>query len=298
MLWVIFALITPIMWAANDILDKFILTKKLRSAYTFNVLTMIFDVIPLLLISTIFPISFSYPWSIAGLFAGLLIVPELYFYNKAMMTEEASRVGALQNIDPIFVAIMGFFLLHEPLGVPKYFGIALLVAGAILISYERSGKKFIISPALALLVAYSIILAVDSVISDYTLNFFDFWSFYAWGLVGSFAGGLMMLARGGKRRMVESDIRKCGVKPVLYVFLTCAVFYIGEISLLAGFAAGSVSLVTALASTQPFFTLLFACLISVFRPSILKEMIDRRTLSLKIAAIILIFIGTLLVVFV
>ncbi|MBI4174919.1 MAG: DMT family transporter, partial [Candidatus Aenigmarchaeota archaeon] len=185
MLWVIFALITPIMWALNDILDKFILTKRLRSAYTFNVLTMVFDAIPLVLIAAIFPITFIYPWSLVGFAAGILIVPELYFYNKAMVQEEASRVGALTNIDPIFVAIMGFFLLNEPLGAAKYAGIGLLVVGAVLISYERAkgkgAKRFIISPALALMIAYSVIFAFDSVISDHTLNFYDFWSFYAFG---------------------------------------------------------------------------------------------------------------------
>lgn len=50
MFWLFFALLAPIMYAINNIFDKFILTKVLKNAYSYNILTMMYDLIPLALL--------------------------------------------------------------------------------------------------------------------------------------------------------------------------------------------------------------------------------------------------------
>jgi len=56
-----------------------------------------------------------------------------------------------------------------------------------------------------------------------------------------------------------------------------------------------VTLVNALSSVQPFFVLLFTVLLSIFFPHIIKEEINKSIMFLKVLAIILMFIGVILV---
>jgi len=294
--WVLVALIAPVMWGINNILDKFILTKKLRDPNTFNILTMICDLIPLVLIFSFFQIS---PMSVAAVLSfigGLLIVPTMLLYNKAMMFEEASRVGSLANIYPIFVSIIAFFVLGESLGFLKYVGIFSTTAGAILISYKKSkNNKKIISFALFLLLIYSFLWGTVSIISKYVLGFIDYWSLYFWSLAGSFVGGVLMLTVPKIGKKFVSDVRKTGRKTLFYIFLTSSVFYIGDLAVVVATSMTSVSLVSAVTATHPLFALLFASLVSFFSPRILKEELGRVTVGLKIVAVCLIFIGIILV---
>jgi drug/metabolite transporter (DMT)-like permease len=243
------------------------------------------------------PIKSTYPWVIVSIFAGSLVAPAIVFYNKAMRLEEASRVGSIINIGLVFVAVLAFAFLGESLTPAKCVGIFSLIAGATIISYKRLNvsKKLVLSSAIALLIAYAFIWAAASVLTKYILNFIDFWSFYAWGLTGTFLGSILMLAHPRIRRDFFSDMKKAKDKTLLYVLLTSAAFYIGDFSFTFALWLGAVSLVSALSSIQPFFVLLFASMISMLKPRVLKEQLDKFSILSKIVAISLIFLGMYLV---
>jgi hypothetical protein len=58
---------------------------------------------------------------------------------------------------------------------------------------------------------------------------------------------------------------------------------------------GPVTLVNSLGALQPLFVLAIAVVFSNFFPHILKEEVDRHTIALKLVAIALMIIGTVLV---
>jgi hypothetical protein len=58
---------------------------------------------------------------------------------------------------------------------------------------------------------------------------------------------------------------------------------------------GYITLVNALSSIQPFSILLFAVILSIFFPFILKEEIGKSIVAQKLIAIILMFIGAILI---
>lgn len=60
-------------------------------------------------------------------------------------------------------------------------------------------------------------------------------------------------------------------------------------------SASSVSLVIALQATQPFFLLLYAIILSLWFPKILKEEVNKGVLTNKLIAIALLAIGVFLV---
>ena len=83
----------------------------------------------------------------------------------------------------------------------------------------------------------------------------------------------------------------------VFVILGCIESMDFAASFIFMFAAlgGYITLVNALASSQPFFVLLYAAILSVWFPRILSEEIGRRAFVHKFAAIALMFAGVLLV---
>jgi drug/metabolite transporter (DMT)-like permease len=282
----------------NEVLDKFILAKRLPDAYSFNVLTMVYDLIPLALILAFVPVVVAWPWILIAFFTGLLIVPILLLYNFAMIREEASRVGALTNIYPAFVAVLAFAFLREDVSSSKYVGLLILVVGAVLISHRwsKASNRLVMSPALALILAYGFLWAINLTLSKFALGFIDYWSFYAWSLVGSFIGGVSMLASRRVRNGFKSVTKTGRNRTLLYVLLTSSVFYVGDLSaVVAMWSGAAVSLVSALTATEPLFILTFASLISAFKPYAFKEPLDKTTLVTKAIAVTLIALGVYLV---
>lgn len=148
------------------------------------------------------------------------------------------------------------------------------------------------SRVLILLLGYSFFMAIVSIIAKFTLSGFDFFSYYAWSLIGSFLGGILMLFRGKTRRNFFADMESTDRKIFIYSFMTCSIFYIGELSIVIAISLASVSIVSALTALHPLFTLAFVSTLSFFGVKSIKEELKGINLHLKILAIGLIFIGT------
>ena len=59
---------------------------------------------------------------------------------------------------------------------------------------------------------------------------------------------------------------------------------------------GPITLASTIGLISPLFTLAFAILITKYLPKVLREEIDRKTVALKLVAIVLIFFGTYLII--
>lgn len=79
MIWLFFAILAPILYAINNIFDKFILTKVLKNPFSYNILTMLYDLIPLAVLLLFVPISSAFPWNFFGLLGGFSSFPLFYF---------------------------------------------------------------------------------------------------------------------------------------------------------------------------------------------------------------------------
>jgi uncharacterized membrane protein len=71
---------------------------------------------------------------------------------------------------------------------------------------------------------------------------------------------------------------------------------LGLVFFLAALTTGPVSLVEFVTATQPMFVLLYAIILSVFIPKILKEELERKTILQKLIAIALMVAGMGLIV--
>jgi len=295
--WFVFALVAPIVFAGVDIIDKYILTNHVKNPFSYKLLIVLMDIpIPFLLLALI-PISFSFPWSVLSLLVGFIFSLSSILYLKAMGVEEASRVIALYFVSPIFVLPLAFIFLGETLGLSQYLGAGLLVLSAVLVSYRRTKRKTssMISPALGFMLILALMGAGGDVLVKHILDSFDYWQFLFWSLIGGLLGGFLIFCFPKVRQNFLGNFRTISKGVLFWIGISTFLGYIGLISYYVAVSLESISLVAAVPSIEPFFVLMLTVLLSSLAHGTLKEEVDKRAITLKISAFVLIVVGAWLI---
>jgi transporter family protein len=291
--WAFFALLSGLLSAGVNILDKYVLDKFARNPIVPILLLAVMN-LPvcgiILALRGIPPLSFQNILLILA--AGVAIFYMAYFYFKAAALEEISRIVPLLFLSPLFTAILAFFLLDESFTYLKYLGIAAVILGALLVS-SRFPLKLRINRPLGLMLLSAFSISTHYVLAKYLLSHADYWSVFALTrLVMSLVAVPLFFRHFSDLR---STLKSHGWH-VLGVMALDQYIALGAILLLFVAASGGpISLVMALAAIQPFFVLLFTILLSLFWPHLMQEEIGRSTVLQKLAAIALMFIGVLLI---
>ena len=297
--WFIFALLTPVAFAITNIMDKYILTKKLKDPFSYNLITIMLNFIPISILPFFLPLNLDLSAYLAilhgAIFAGLFVI-----YNKAMIKEEASRIVSLVYTFPVFVIILSIIFLQEFLFVQnyylKYLGVMFLFISAILVSYKKTKKKFHLSSVVAMILFYSFGTASMKVLSKYVLFGTNYWSFFFWSLVGNLLGALVLIIIPKIRKNLMRDVSNIDKKTWLLLFSTVSFMWLGSILFFVAASMGFISFVSALMSVQPLIVFLIMLFLTIRRPKILKEEISKLSLTFKALAVILIIVGSYLII--
>jgi uncharacterized membrane protein len=138
----IFAILSPFIGGLANVIDKYIVSKKVKSATGFTVVaglvTFIIGVIFALFLNwegvVIKDILFS---AIAGSIVGL----HYFFYYWTLQKEDVSSRAGLVYFYPILVAILSFLFLGEVLSLISYIGMAFIILGVVFISLRLKQIK-------------------------------------------------------------------------------------------------------------------------------------------------------------
>lgn len=228
--------------------------------------------------------------------SGVLYMAAIYFYMRALQTEEASTVAPFFQGTAVFGLILGYFFLGETLAFLQIFGVILIVAGSALISL-RFGKG--VPRVKTRLVVLMLICAFTMSLSSLIFKFFavqdDFWKTVFWSYAGDavFGAGLMCIA--ANRRQFAKMFRD-NTGAVLGINASNELINLGG-SIAASYAYlfAPLGIVQAIGGTTPFFVLFFGVLISIFWPKIGREAIGWGNIAQKIIAIALVVAGVLLI---
>ena len=282
--------------AVTGVIDKFIIGKYVRNPLVYLVALVVLQqvfVVPILVYAGW---GFVYPQSIYALVAGFAQVILWAAYLKALQTEETSRVAAMVYVFPVFVFLGAFVFLGEILTIKDYAGGTLLVLSAFLVSYRPAKKEgqHGLSPALKYMAVFWVFTASYALAAKYLLAFMNEWHLILWTSLGGFMMVLPLLGREEIRKEVLEYLR---ISPYIFsVLLADELFdFLGRSAFIFAYSVGSVALVSSVSALQPFITLFYVVLLGLFVPGILPEEMDRRTIALKIAAILLIVAGVYLV---
>jgi len=293
--WYVFALLAPAFWALNNVFIKFLITNKFKSYFPMIFTLISCDAVFAAAILVFGTVKYSFPYSLLAITVGMMPLAAFWFYSKALITEEVSRIVTLFQLIPVFVVFLSVIFLNEILGIQKYLGISLIVIASILISYKKASKKPF-SVALKFMIPFGIIIAAYTIADKTLLGYLDYWTVFFWNILGAFIGVFLMLTLSKPRIEITKKILVVGKKTVFTTFIGEGLYVIGTICSLIALSLVDASLASSLFGLQPFYVFFYTIVLSLFLPNILKEKINRESLLLKASAIALMFLGTWLIV--
>ncbi len=290
-LWLILSLIYPAFFAITNVIDKFLLEKRIKDVFSLLFIVGIISFIAALFVLFIVPLkNMTATVVIFCLLSGIVTGIGYYLYYWAMIFEEASRVVGVMNVTPILVALFSVIFLGEILPFWKYFAIVIVVVGAIMLGIDKFELKTYARKGFWIMIFSCFFWAGARIFQKYVLGYVSFWNLF---VLESFAVSVVLCLTILKKKTREN--LGSTLKSSQIIIFSVTVNILGVIISLWAISLGSVSLVSALSSVQPLYVLFFMIIMSLFVSHILKEVISKKTLTTKIVAIFLIVVGTFLV---
>ncbi len=290
--WLFYALLAPAMFGLVNLLDKF-LTKRFSSV-SLNVLSGLSTGVALLALPFV---GLNLPTGIVllGFFAGALWFLAGFPYLKAVKIEEVSRVVPLWQLTVPMTVVFSLIFLGERLSAASYAALALIFCGAFLVSVKNLKDTLRLTPAFWLMVAAAAFITSSSLVTKWLYSSAGFWQVQLLVLLGNFIAAAVAFTFFGRlRKGCVSELKKArpGLKSVLLsrLLFEIAGYTVFNVAILTG----SVSLTMVLDGLTGFFVFAAATVISAWWPALFREELDRKTLLMKAAAIVMIFAGLVL----
>lgn len=278
------ALLSPIFWAATNLIDKYIISTKVQNeiAYlpVFGFANLLFGVVLALFLdwSLEHPFMFFFP-----AIAGIAYAVGTIFYLRLLEREDVTHVIGLVYLYPVLVAGLSFFFIGEKLSWIGYFGMTLVLIGIFLL-YTRM-KKVNLQTSMWFIVAVACSSAIQEFMIKLGTTTISPWQGLA---ISEVVFGSCLLFFLFSRSIRKNSIQE--FKNLPYVFLSEAFVFGGIGTLYLAMTSLPVTVVSSVAAIQPVVVLLFERALATKLGIPVKDMI----LLPKLGAIILIVSGVIL----
>ncbi|MBU1004602.1 MAG: DMT family transporter, partial [Nanoarchaeota archaeon] len=210
--------------------------------------------------------------------------------------EEVSRVIILNiGISPIFVLILSILFLNEILTLKQYIAFALILAGSILISFKRFEENLRLTPGALLALLAGFFFAVQAILLKY-LSSINLATIMVYREAGYILSILLVFALSPKaRKFTKKVIKDMSLKKTAIVYGAECIGIGGMFLYYLAVQRGPVSLVSVVEGSETIFIFILTIIMSIFLPKILKEEINKKTITIKIISIILTIVGLYLI---
>lgn len=296
-MWLIFALIPPILNAIDSLGEKFLSEKHIENPIViilnegwiyaiFGILLLIFHHIDLL----------PFWQTISLLLSGMVFVYYLIPYFKALQNEDSSRVIPLFQFIPLLVLLFSFIFLHEMISSNQLLGFIITFIGAFLLTVEK-GESKIFKPRKAFwyMLLASFLYSLAPILFKYVVIQTDFWTAFFYQAIGGGLGALSLLVVPIYRKNWFGEGMHLPRLTWGIMSFNQTLAILAEMSSSFAFSLAPVALVSVITGTQSFFVLIFALILSLKFPHTLSEDIRKNTLIVKAISILLIFLGLIFI---
>ncbi|MFZ2150020.1 MAG: DMT family transporter [Minisyncoccia bacterium] len=298
--WFLIALIAPLLWSIVNHLDKYLLSKYLKSRgvgalFIFSALSSVL-VLPFLVYfyhSTLFDISSLDLWTL--LFVGFLSAGALYFYLEGMNEEEASIVVPLFQLVPVFGYFLSYFILGESLNTSQLFASLLIMFGiiALTIEIDADNNVSLKTKVLVLITISSFLFALHDTLFKKVALVESFWIAVFWQYVSLCIVGVFIFIFVKKFRNDFTEMfSHSGIKIFSLNVAGEVLYIIGNLANNFATLLAPVAVVLVVSSYQPLFVFIIGIFLTVFLPNISIEKISRKHLVHKLVSILIIVIGS------
>ncbi len=306
MSWVFLALLSPLVFAIVNFLDKFIvenLIPDVRAMAVFGGIIGGFYGIVLWVVS-------GFPVIPAGdalllLSSGMLTMLGAPVYFKVVAIEETSRLIVLAQCTPIFVLIFSLIFFRDSLSPEQLLGFILILMAAVGISLVQQPhaatepkKGFQLSQSFWLMLIVTFFVAWSFLLGGNIRGEYPAIEIVVYVLLGLGLGSLgLYLFVGDIRRAFSMTTRTASSRALLIIGASESVFVLAR--LLAALAVAdpkaATSIVSVLGSVGVFYGIGIGWLLTILIPAIYREDISRSGLTRKLALSMVMFAGIILV---
>ncbi len=291
---IVFAIAAAFVWSLLTVVDKVIVSRFVREPF---LLVMVSSVASLFVGGAM--VLFGVQDGISGrdlvialvAGAGYNLMTLTYFWSLAR--EESSRVAPLFALTAPLVAIGSALFLSELFSITTYAGIALIFIGSVLLLTRHRLLDIFRSSAAGFMVLSVAIGAITVLFEKSLLERYNFWTVFGYFQLaaGMFVPLLIAFSWRRLRRTLAAG-KVAGLAGSLVAFIldagATALYFV---ALSRWYATG----VAAVETVEYVFLFVWTVLLSRFAPGVLREALDRRTVLLKVVAIVLIVVGILFV---
>ncbi|MHB8622348.1 MAG: EamA family transporter [Sulfuricaulis sp.] len=300
MSWLLFAFSGPILWAISTHLDKYLVERyfKHSSVAVLLVFTSLIGLLALPIIWVYQPgvTALSLPAILVIVLSGLLYMGAMYFYLRALQSEEASVVAPFFQAAPLFGYVLGYIVLGETLSSTQLLGGMLIIAGTLILSVRSEFRKDRYKGRLiVLMLACAFSLALSSVIFKLFAIRNEYWVTTFWTFFGEAVFGFGLLAVASYRRQFFALLRANTVAVLTINGANELINLGGGLGVRYALVLAPLSLVQAIVSTSSLFVFIFGVALSAFFPAFGRENLLARNLMQKGVSAVLVVCGVILI---
>ncbi|MCC7312251.1 MAG: DMT family transporter [Sulfuritalea sp.] len=298
--WFILALISPLLWAMCNHIDKIVLDRYFREGGvgTLIIVSALASVIATPFLYIIDPSVLDVGRGNLGIIVvtAVLDIVLLWAYLNAMQRDDSSRVIVYYQLVPIFGIVAGWVFLGEVISTDQFVAMGVVILGTSIVSLENVEGRFrfkgrTVGFMLLACACWAAELAIFKVVA---LEENPWRSLFWKHIVLMVLGVLMYLLIPRYRASFQAAMRTNSV-PLLSANLLNEVLYmLGTVSYGLAAMLAPVALVLLTETFQSIFVLLMAILIARFVPKLATEAVDRTHIAMKGVAICITGLGTYL----
>ncbi|MBU6447813.1 DMT family transporter [Patescibacteria group bacterium] len=287
--YILIAAIAWITFGVVNLIEKFILIKPLRNPIGLAFYTGIFAIFPVIIFLPLARFS-SWPHIIFDIFCGVIFfIGQLLLYQALFSGDAGEVIPVTGSLVPVFTLIISLFALHLNFTFKEVSAIALFVCGTFLLSEPKHFmNKRIMGDAIAASLFFALYYSLIKI--AYT----PFEANFAFVRMGSFAAALPILAVGSLRRQIFVKQPDRGRKLSGLIVTKEILAGLAFIALNYAISIGNPAVANAMQGVEYAFVFLAALFLTEHGPKILKESINHETSERRFLAIILIFIGLII----
>jgi len=292
--WASTAVLSTIVMGWVSIIDSHLLSQRMPGLRAFLIPVGILHLFISLVLLYLFPLpeDLGVLPVLAVLVSSAIRAVGLVIMLEAFKREEVSRVIPIVHTSPVFVALMAAPLLGETLGYMQWLAIIIVVAGAIIVSAEKSPSAFAgqLSKPFLLLFLSSLLIAISDIARKYALGYMSFWNGFSISEITMSVLFLLFALRPHNLRQLR-DMKHRNASVGLLTFSES----LALVGIMLSFWAvknGPVSLVATIIGSRPVFVAVFSFVMGFISPRfLLVKSTDRRVLVLRFLATVLIVGG-------
>jgi len=296
MLWIILAVLAPLLYSFTNYFQKYLIDKKIKHPLNIIILGGFFSLIvsiSIFLYKGSISASSGHPLLLvlAGIFALLYLIP----YFKALSLDDASRVAPLFQFTPIIVLVLSRIFLHEQLVTTQIIAFFCILLGGFILGIEKdTSGVFKPRKSFWFMMLSCTFDGIIGILFKYAQVQNDYWLSLAYLELGVGIAASCSLLLPTVRRDFLIEIPK--IKHTTWGLLLSnkIIDFSAGLSMLYAMLLAPVALVTVINGIQPLFLLLEGLILTAWFPHIIKEDTDKKTVLVKLLSVGLFFSGIFL----